>query len=195
MGRDTDLDSHNKICLPEISALRGNRIMYYLSKRIIDVIVSTIALIVFCPVMLLIAIFIHFDSHGPVIFTQKRVGSKRIKRNGRFQWEKTEFPFYKFRTMVDKADPSIHPTFINALINENEQNTSVMTGSDTNVKKIVKDPRVTRLGRFLRGSCLDELPHFWNVLRGDMSIVGPISTPLPVIEIADNNPLCCWPLI
>lgn len=173
MERDTGLDSHKGIFLVRISALRGNRIMYYLSKRIIDVIVSTIALIIFSPLMFLIALLIHLDSPGPIIFKQKRVGSKRIKGAGRLHWEKTEFDFYKFRTMVDKADPAIHHNFINALINEDEQNTIEIPGVAANVKKIVNDPRVTQLGRFLRRYSLDELPQFWNVLKGDMSVVGP----------------------
>jgi len=173
MERDSGLESHSKMVLPGISSLPGNRSIYYLSKRIIDLIVSIIALTIFCPVMLLVALLIRFDSPGPVIFTQKRIGSKRIKRDGTYYWEKTEYPCYKFRTMVDKADPSIHHTFVHALINHDEQKLSAIQGSNNEVKKIVNDPRVTRLGCFLRRSSLDELPQFWNVLRGEMSVVGP----------------------
>jgi lipopolysaccharide/colanic/teichoic acid biosynthesis glycosyltransferase len=173
MNRETRFEQQNEIILPAINALPGKRSIYYLSKRAIDVIIAAIALIIFSPLMLVVAVLIHFDSSGPVIFTQKRVGTKRIYRDGRYFWEKTEFPCFKFRTMIDKADCSIHNTYINALINHDEQTLSAIQGSENNVKKIVNDPRVTRLGHFLRCSSLDELPQFWNVLRGEMSVVGP----------------------
>lgn len=173
MERDSDLGRQNKIVFPGFDALSGNRLMYYSSKRIIDVVVSMIALIIFSPILLIVAALIHFDSPGPVIFTQKRVGAKRIKKAGHYGWEKTEFQCYKFRTMVDKADPTIHNQFINALINHDQEKISAIQGSNTQVKKIVNDPRVTRWGHFLRRSSLDELPQFWNVIRGEMSVVGP----------------------
>ena len=171
MERDSGLERHRQMILPVF--LTDNRRLYFLSKRILDVAVSIIALIIFSPVMALVAVLIHFDSPGPVIFSQKRVGSKRIKKDGQYYWEKTEFTFYKFRTMVDKADPSAHVTFIKALINHDEEKLSAIQGSDNKVKKIVNDSRITRLGHFLRHSSLDELPQFWNVLRGEMSVIGP----------------------
>ena len=173
MERDSGLERQNKMILPGTNVLPGNRRLYFLSKRIIDVIFSIIALIIFSPIMLFVAGLIHFDSPGPVIFTQKRVGSKRIKRAGHYYWEKMEFPCHKFRTMVDKADPSVHRMFIKALIHNDGQEFSTIPGSDNKVNKIVNDPRFTRLGRFIRRSSLDELPQFWNVLRGEMSVVGP----------------------
>ena len=136
-------------------------------------VVSMIALIIFSPIMLIVAALIHFDSPGPVIFTQKRVGAKRVKKAGHYYWEKTEFPCYKFRTMVDKADPGLHQTFVNALINHEDEKIAAIQGCDSKVNKIVNDPRVTRLGHFLRVSSLDELPQFWNVLRNEMSVIGP----------------------
>ena len=173
MERDSGLERQNKMILPGTNVLPGNRSLYYLSKRIIDVIFSIIALVIFSPIMLFVAALIHFDSPGPVIFTQKRVGSKRIKRAGHYYWEKMEFPCHKFRTMVDKADPSVHRMFIKALINHDEQELSNILGIDNKVRKIVNDPRSTRLGRFLRRSSMDELPQFWNVLIGEMSVIGP----------------------
>jgi lipopolysaccharide/colanic/teichoic acid biosynthesis glycosyltransferase len=173
MERDTGFFHQSKITLPRINAFFGNRNFYYFSKRTIDIIVSTIALIIFSPVMLITAVLIHFDSPGPVIFTQKRVGAKRVFKDGRYCWERTELPCHKFRTMVDKADDSVHHNYINALINHDEQTLSEIQGSENKVKKIVNDSRVTRLGHFLRCSSLDELPQFWNVLKGEMSVVGP----------------------
>jgi lipopolysaccharide/colanic/teichoic acid biosynthesis glycosyltransferase len=173
MERDSGLERQNKMFLPGIDVIPGNRSMYYLSKRIVDVIVAILALIIFSPIMLAIAVLIHFDSPGPVIFTQKRVGSIRRKGSRHYYWEKTEFRCFKFRTMVNKADPTIHHDFINALINHDEQKLAAIQGSESKVKKLVNDSRVTRIGHFLRCSSLDELPQFWNVLRGEMSVVGP----------------------
>lgn len=118
-------------------------------KRILDVIISSVALVLLSPFFLLIALSIFIFSGRPVLFKQKRVGL-----NGRI------FSLYKFRTMVVDAESQLQK-----LKDLNE-----MTGP---VFKMKNDPRVTRLGKFLRHFSLDELPQFWNVLRGDMSLVGP----------------------
>jgi lipopolysaccharide/colanic/teichoic acid biosynthesis glycosyltransferase len=173
MDRETGFDQQNKVILPGIRVPAGDRAVYNLLKRTIDIIVSTIALILFSPFMLIAAVLIHFDSPGPVIYAQKRVGAKWVYKDGCYCWERTEFTCYKFRTMFNKADSSVHHTYINALINHDEQTLSAIQGSDNQVKKITNDARVTRLGHFLRSSSLDEVPQFWNVLKGDMSVVGP----------------------
>ncbi|HEX7557499.1 MAG TPA: sugar transferase [Leptolinea sp.] len=173
MERNSSLGNREKIALSGIGSLPAERELYYSTKRIIDIIVSVCVLMIFSPLMLVIAILIRFDSAGPIIFTQKRIGSKKVKRAGQYYWEKTEFPCYKFRTMVDKADPELHQTFVNALINHDDQKIAAIQGGESKVKKIVNDPRVTRLGLFLRVSSLDELPQFWNVLRNEMSVIGP----------------------
>lgn len=111
-------------------------------KRIIDIVLSLCALILFAPLMLLIALLIKLDSKGPVIFRQMRVG-----KDGKI------FICYKFRSMHVHAQDIRNPD-----------------GSTFNA---AADPRVTRVGRFLRKTTLDELPQFINVLKGDMSIVGP----------------------
>jgi len=125
-----------------------------LVKRCIDVVLSAIGLIALSPVLAVIAVAIKLDSKGPALFSAHRVG-----RKGR------TFPFHKFRTMVANAEElkdklrrlnkRVGPTF-----------------------KIADDPRITRVGKFLRRTSLDELPQLWNVLRGDMSIVGPRPHPL-----------------
>lgn len=122
-------------------------------KSIFDFLISIFVLIILSPLMLIIAIFIKLDG-GPVFFLQKRTGL-----NGR------QFYCYKFRTMVENAE-SLKKT----LLDKNEQ-----TGP---VFKIKNDPRVTRIGKFLRKTSLDELPQFLNVLRGEMSVVGP-RPPIP----------------
>jgi exopolysaccharide biosynthesis polyprenyl glycosylphosphotransferase len=120
-----------------------------LMKRILDITVSSIGLIVGLPVMLAIGIAVRMDSPGTMFYKAKRIG-----RKGR------AFPCYKFRTMVHDADK---------LKAELEH----MNERDGVLFKIAKDPRITRVGRVLRKYSLDELPQFYNVLKGDMSLVGP----------------------
>jgi exopolysaccharide biosynthesis polyprenyl glycosylphosphotransferase len=123
-------------------------------KRVLDVAASTVGLVVAAPILGLVALLIKLDSRGPVLFRQVRHGL-----NGR------RFVLLKFRSMVHDAERQR-----DALTGFNE-----MSGP---VFKIARDPRVTRVGRFLRRTSLDELPQLWNVLRGDMSLVGP-RPPLP----------------
>jgi exopolysaccharide biosynthesis polyprenyl glycosylphosphotransferase len=123
--------------------------MQLMIKRSMDAIVSTFALVALSPIFLVIAILIKLDSKGPVFYNSARLGKKG----------KT-FVCHKFRTMIADADQ--HKESLQHL---NERREILF--------KISNDPRVTRLGRFLRKWSLDELPQFWNVLRGDMSLVGP----------------------
>jgi len=118
-------------------------------KRVIDIVVSIIALIIFSPVLLVLGALVKLDG-GPILFRQTRVGL-----NGR------EFKMLKFRSMVVDAEARLQQ-----LLAKNEKASGVTF-------KMKNDPRVTRIGRFIRKSSLDELPQFWNVLRGDMSLVGP----------------------
>ncbi len=120
-----------------------------LIKRILDLTVSIVGLLFGWPLLLLIALLIRLDSPGPVIFTQTRIGKNGIP-----------FTIYKFRTMRQGADAEK-----TQLMAQNE-------GEDR-LFKIKDDPRVTRMGRFLRKTSMDEIPQVWNVLRGEMSIVGP----------------------
>jgi len=121
----------------------------YLMKRTLDITLSTIALLVASPFMLLIALAVRLDSKGPIFYKAARIG-----RKGR------TFSCYKFRTMVVNADR------LKADLAHMNERKGVLF-------KIVNDPRITRVGRLLRKYSLDELPQFYNVLRGDMSMVGP----------------------
>jgi lipopolysaccharide/colanic/teichoic acid biosynthesis glycosyltransferase len=123
-------------------------------KRIIDVTLSGIAFLFLWPFLLVIAIAVKLESPGPIIYRSLRAGMKGQR-----------FVCYKFRTMVDGADE-----LKDALRRFNERRDPFF--------KIADDPRITRLGRFLRKYSLDELPQFWNVLKGDMSLVGPRPHPL-----------------
>lgn len=154
-------------------AISGKTNFYYCTKRIIDIIISTIALIILFPLMLIVAILIRVDSPGPVIFTQKRITTLRRRVSGGYQWDRAEFSFYKFRTMKHNADDTLHKTYVKALIDHDDQTLNSLGNADSKIKKLTKDPRVTRLGHLLRRSSIDELPQFWNVLKGDMSVVGP----------------------
>jgi lipopolysaccharide/colanic/teichoic acid biosynthesis glycosyltransferase len=129
-------------------------------KRSVDIIGSLTALLLLTPMFLIVAILVKLTSRGPILFCQKRVG-----RYGK------EFTFYKFRTMSTDNDPRIHQEYVAKLIAGD-------VSRSTGVYKLVNDPRITPLGRFLRKSSLDELPQFFNVLKNDMSLVGP-RPPLP----------------
>jgi exopolysaccharide biosynthesis polyprenyl glycosylphosphotransferase len=129
-------------------------------KRVLDIAGSALLLVLLSPVFLLIAVLVKWKSPGPVFFRQSRVGE-----HGR------SFTMLKFRTMRVNTDNAIHKEFVSHLING-----SSPAGGDSGKDapfKIVNDPRVTSIGRLLRKTSLDELPQFWNVLRGDMSLVGP----------------------
>jgi exopolysaccharide biosynthesis polyprenyl glycosylphosphotransferase len=121
----------------------------HLLKRVFDVAMSAVALLMLLPVFAVIAIAIRRDSKGPILFRQERVG-----RNGK------TFKMLKFRSMVQTAEADLA-----ALIEKNEGSGPLF--------KMKNDPRVTRVGQFLRRLSLDELPQFWNVLTGEMSLVGP----------------------
>lgn len=136
-------------------------------KRIVDLSFSVIALVITAPFLLAIALCIKLDSVGPVLFKQTRVG-----KGGR------EFTCYKFRTMAHNADPEIHRRYVQSLIRNQPQDGKLVGRKSEQVFKLQKDPRITRVGGFLRRTSLDELPQFFNVVKGEMSVVGP-RPPLP----------------
>jgi exopolysaccharide biosynthesis polyprenyl glycosylphosphotransferase len=141
--------------IPMLSLVYGpDRIIGLLAKRLLDVILAAIALLVLSPVLLGIALWIRAWDGSPIVFRQARVGL-----HGR------AFTLLKFRTMVPDAEARLAEVMA-----RNELRGQVF--------KLTNDPRLTRTGRFLRRTSLDELPQFWNVLRGEMSIVGP-RPPLP----------------
>jgi exopolysaccharide biosynthesis polyprenyl glycosylphosphotransferase len=121
----------------------------FMGKRVLDIVLSTMALVVVSPIMLVVAILIRLDSPGDVLYRSQRIG-----RKGR------TFCLFKFRTMVQNAD-------------EVKADLEHMNERDGVLFKIANDPRITRIGHVLRKYSLDELPQFYNVLLGDMSIVGP----------------------
>jgi lipopolysaccharide/colanic/teichoic acid biosynthesis glycosyltransferase len=156
-----------------LSLALEDRANYYIAKRMIDFVLAFILLILLSPLMLLTAIAILIYSPGPIFFKQERVGAMRQSHKGHFYWKRVTFPCYKFRTMKMDADPSVHQAYVKALIENDEAQMNVLQGAPVQPRKLVNDPRITRPGKFLRKSSLDELPQLWNVLLGDMSLVGP----------------------
>lgn len=135
-------------------------------KRILDLFVISFGLVFLSPVFLSIAILIILDSPGSVLYKQKRIGE-----NGQ------PFTMFKFRSMKKGSNESVHKAYTTRLIREN---TNPVYGRYSRGRslKMENDPRITRVGRFIRRTSLDELPQIFNVLRGEMSLVGP-RPPLP----------------
>ena len=159
---------HPELPAPFLADTPGSRTNGYALKRAFDIVGSIVAIFAFIPVMLAVAIAIASTSRGPVIFRQLRLGK------GAFP-----FAFYKFRSMRIHSDDSIHRAFVARLI----KRTPAALGTDAGcqaagVYKLKEDPRVTRIGRFIRKTSIDELPQFFNVLKGEMSLVGP-RPPIP----------------
>jgi exopolysaccharide biosynthesis polyprenyl glycosylphosphotransferase len=157
--------SARPLYIGNVSVLQVEKVGLYarwpqVSKRCMDVAVSLIALILAGPVILLAMLLIKLDSAGPVFFVQKRVGL-----NGR------TFRMLKLRSMRSNADPKIHRQYLQQLIKLGTA--AKVDGGGKPVYKLVNDPRVTRIGKFIRKTSIDELPQFINVLRGEMSMVGP----------------------
>jgi len=135
------------------------------TKRLFDIVIAALTLLIFAPFWLLIALLIKLHSHGPVFYTQERVGM-----DGRI------FVVYKFRTMKTDADSEVHREYQRKFIAGDA--TANVGDAERPAYKLRNDPRITRVGRLLRRFSLDEVPQLFNVLRGDMSIVGP-RPPIP----------------
>ncbi len=127
--------------------------LYEIIKRLMDIVLSTLAIVILSPLYLLISYLIKLEGEGPIIYKQKRVG-----KGGK------EFWIYKFRTMYADAEERLNELLEKYpdLRREWEQR-----------RKLKNDPRITKIGKILRRTSMDELPQFWNVLKGDMSLVGP----------------------
>ena len=132
----------------------ANQNRYEKIKRFFDICISFAALVVLSPLLLVIAILIYLEDKGPVIYSQTRIG-----KDGR------AFKLYKFRSMCVDADEKL-------------KDLQKLNERDGPVFKIRDDPRVTKIGKFIRKTCIDELPQLVNIIKGDMSIVGP-RPPLP----------------
>lgn len=159
---EKDFQGRKRINLNRKELLRSKK-RYWILRRAQDIVFSIIALIVLSPLMLLIALVIYIDDpHGSPIFTQTRCG-----RDGK------PFKLYKFRSMCVNAEEKLA-----VLLEDNEM--------DGPAFKIKHDPRITRVGRIIRRTSLDELPQLLNILKGDMSIVGPRPALPREVELYDD---------
>jgi lipopolysaccharide/colanic/teichoic acid biosynthesis glycosyltransferase len=156
----------NPVLYPDLQQAVKGKLTRQGLKRAIDILGSVLLLILALPLFLLIAIAVKVTSNGPVFFKQQRVG-----QHGRY------FTFLKFRSMRDRNDHSVHREYVTQMIAGNAERITGNGGGE-GVYKLVDDPRITPVGRFLRKTSLDELPQFFNVLRGEMSLVGP-RPPIP----------------
>ena len=135
---------------------------YLRAKRLLDILFTLLIMLPLCMLMLIVAVLIRLDSKGSAFFRQRRVGL-----NGK------EFDMFKFRSMHVNCDDSVHREAIKQYMNG-----AALNCDGNNPYKLVDDHRVTKVGRFIRKSSIDELPQFINVLRGEMTLVGP-RPPLP----------------
>jgi len=135
-------------------------------KRAVDILGAVVGLILFSPIMFVTSLAVKLTSPGPVIFTQNRFGKKGAR-----------FPFYKFRSMYWNVDHQIHREYVTSLI-KGEHEKINQGDEEEPLYKMKFDPRVTRIGRIIRKTSIDELPQFFNVLKGEMSLVGP-RPPIP----------------
>ena len=166
---DWDQDSRkptNPVFYPDLARRADNKRVTGALKRGMDIVGSALALVLTAPAFAIIAITIKATSKGPVFFRQRRLG-----QNGQ------PFVFLKFRSMTDGNDPSAHKEYVKKLIAGNAERNGG-NGSGDGVFKLTKDTRITPVGAFLRKTSLDELPQFINVLKGEMSLVGP-RPPIP----------------
>ena len=143
------LERNSELTQVEIQSEYDKNIGYFIIKRMIDIVGALCGIIILSPLLIVVSICIKLDSKGPVIFEQNRVGQ-----------DGEEFKMYKFRSMCMDAE-----CLLNKLKHENE-----MSGP---MFKIKEDPRVTKIGRFIRKTSIDELPQLFNILHGKMTLVGP----------------------
>jgi len=154
---------------PDLSRRDDARKFFSVMKRLMDIVGSALAIALLAPVFLAVALAVKLTSEGPVFFRQKRVGQYGAS-----------FVFVKFRSMYTNNDASEHKAYVTKLIRGSAQPQPLNGNGNGNgsgnghvVYKLTKDPRITPVGSFLRKTSLDELPQFFNVLRGEMSLVGP----------------------
>jgi lipopolysaccharide/colanic/teichoic acid biosynthesis glycosyltransferase len=136
---------------------------YEINKRVLDLVISLVALVIFAPLWLAIAVLIRLTSLGPVLYCQRRVVGMGER----------EFTVYKFRTMYHNNDDNLHKHAIVRFLDGQPLDTVIENDVEKPVYKLAHDPRITPFGQLLRKTGLDEVPQFLNVLKGNMSVVGP----------------------
>jgi Sugar transferases involved in lipopolysaccharide synthesis len=151
------VEAHGLTRKHPIDRTAGEPLWQTVARRLIDIVFAGAVILVLAPVLIAVAIAIRLDSHGPALFRQRRVG-----------YGEREFTLFKFRSMRPDADPRGHREYVTALIRGKAAN-----GGRKNLYKLAVDDRITPVGRWIRRWSLDELPQLFNVIAGDMSLVGP----------------------
>jgi lipopolysaccharide/colanic/teichoic acid biosynthesis glycosyltransferase len=151
----------NPALYPDLERRDDSRKFFRVVKRLMDIVGSLLAILLFSPLFLLLSLAIKLTSRGPILYCQQRVGQYGVP-----------FTFLKFRSMAADNDASTHERYVKSMIAGTAERMP-SNGNGAAVYKLTDDPRVTSIGRFLRRTSLDELPQFFNVLMGQMSLVGP----------------------
>jgi len=153
------MEAHGLTRERSLALKAGGRQVVVALRRAFDIVFSLALILLFSPILVAVTIAVRLDSRGPAFFRQRRVG-----------YREKEFTLFKFRSMRVDADPRGHREYVTALINGAEANPD---GGRENLYKLAVDNRITPVGRWIRRWSLDELPQLFNVLRGDMTLVGP----------------------
>jgi lipopolysaccharide/colanic/teichoic acid biosynthesis glycosyltransferase len=153
------MEAHGLTQSETIERVAGRRRAVAVLRRAFDLVVGLVLILLLSPVLIGVALAVRLDSRGPALFRQRRVGH-----------EEREFTLFKFRSMRVDADPRGHREYVTALI---KGEGSAPEGGRENLYKLAVDNRITPVGRWIRRWSLDELPQLFNVVRGDMTLVGP----------------------
>lgn len=153
------MEAHGLTQSEAIERVAGRRRAVAILRRAFDLVVGLLLILLLSPVLIGVALAVRLDSRGPALFRQRRVGH-----------EEREFTLFKFRSMRVDADPRGHREYVTALI---KGEASAPEGGRENLYKLAVDNRITAVGRWIRRWSLDELPQLFNVVRGDMTLVGP----------------------
>ncbi|MDZ4854900.1 MAG: sugar transferase [Nitrospirota bacterium] len=156
---DEEYQTVNPFLYPELQVRQARMATFQVVKRGIDILVSLVLLIILSPVLLAIAGLVKLSSRGPALFRQERIGQLM-----------KPFMFFKFRTMYADSHHAVHHEYVSWFISSSGK---AQEKEKHTVFKMTNDPRITPIGHLLRKTSFDELPQLWNVLRGDMSLVGP----------------------
>lgn len=181
-----------------VSDIAAKSDLNHAAKRALDIVVSGLALLVLSPLLLLIAAVIRLESKGNIIYKQKRIGSKRVSRNGETVWQAAAFDMYKFRSMRVSNNNSLHKAYTKAYIEGDQEKMQALQPEAETAKsfKLNRDPRITRVGQIIRELSIDELPQLWNIFTGTMSLVGPrpaLDYEVELYEQEDLQRLACKP--
>jgi lipopolysaccharide/colanic/teichoic acid biosynthesis glycosyltransferase len=154
---NSDMEAHEFTQDQPLDRIAGEPLLPAITRRLMDLVIAAAMIVLLSPLLIAVAIAIRLDSRGPALFRQRRVG-----------YGEREFTIFKFRSMRTDADPGGHRDYVTALIKGKAAN-----GGRENLYKLAVDDRITPVGRWIRRWSLDELPQLFNVVSGDMTLVGP----------------------